>query len=183
MTHRRWLIVGLMLSTGAAFAGTAGDGPGDKPANLTLRSKEGAKVKLSDLRGKIVVLNFWATWCGPCNAETPMLVEASRNYKEKGVVFLGASLDERKTEGKISAFTIKFNIPYEIWYGATDRDMSRLGMGEAVPSTAFLDADGIVQARILGQMRPGEIEERVDWLLRSRQGTTPEIMVRHLDEK
>ena len=176
---RRWSMLWLVaLATVFAVAG-----PATKPASLALRSKDGAKVKLSDLRGKIVVLNFWATWCGPCNTETPMVVAASRHYSDKAVVFVGASLDEEGSQGKIAAFSSNFNIPYDIWYGATDRDMARLGMGEAVPSTAFLDADGIVQARILGQMRPGEIEERVDWLLSGRQGSAPEALIKHLDAK
>ncbi len=176
---RRWSVLWL-VALGTVFALA---GPATKPVNLALRSKDGTKVKLSDLRGKVVVLNFWATWCGPCRTETPMLVEAARHYKEQGVVFVGASLDDDGSQGRIAAFKSEFNMPYDIWYGATDRDMERLGMGEAVPSTAFLDSDGFVQARILGQMRPGEIEERVDWLLNRRQGSAPEVLVRHLEQR
>jgi hypothetical protein len=76
----------------------------------------------------------------------------------------------------------KLGIAYPIWVGATDDDMKRLRLGNSVPCTAFLDADGIVRARILGQMRPGEIQERVDWLLRDRAGNAPSANIKHLDE-
>ena len=67
-------------------------------ADLALHDASGQKVRLRDLRGKPVVLNFWATWCGPCNAEMPMLVEMEKQYAARGVLFIGASLDEAKTQ-------------------------------------------------------------------------------------
>ena len=69
-------------------------------ADLTLQDANGQKVRLRDLRGKPVVLNFWATWCGPCNAEMPMLVEMEKQYAARGVLFIGASLDEAKTKAQ-----------------------------------------------------------------------------------
>ena len=156
---------------------------GDKPASLTLKDMHGSKVKLSDLRGKIVVLNFWATWCGPCNAEMPMLVKAAAAYSGKNVVFIGASVDAAETQNKVAGYTEKLQIAYPIWLGATDVDMKRLEMGEMVPGTAFIDADGVIRLRVLGQMRPGEIEERLEWLLSNRQGTAPPAIVKHLEEK
>jgi len=155
----------------------------DKPASLALHDLHGAKVKLSSLRGKIVVLNFWATWCGPCNVEMPMLVEASKKYADKPVVFIGASVDEPSTQSKVPDFMKKFDVSYSIWQGATDVDMKRLDLGNIVPATAFLDPDCVIRARILGQMRPGEIEQRIDWLLRNREGEAPPLLVKHLDEK
>src|SRR5436305_11823937 len=65
-------------------------------AELNLKNADGQRVRLSELRGKPVVLNFWATWCGPCKAEMPMLVEAEKTYGGRGIVFIAASLDEAK---------------------------------------------------------------------------------------
>jgi thiol-disulfide isomerase/thioredoxin len=155
----------------------------EKPVSLTLRDPQGGKVRLSDLRGKIVVLNFWATWCGPCNAEMPMLVKASSAYAGRNAAFVGVSVDEPGKEAKVAEFARKLGIAYPIWLGATDDDMKRMQVGNAVPATVFLDADGVIRARILGQMRPGEVEERLDWLLAGRQGTAPEALVRHLSPK
>lgn len=174
-------ILALSLACGVSSAG--GWGGAEKPAALTLKDMQGAKAKLSDLRGKIVVVNFWATWCGPCNTEMPMLVEAAKSYAGKQVAFVGVSVDAAETQSKIAAQVQRLGITYPIWVGATDVDMKRLQLGNVVPATAFLDADGVIRARILGQIRPGEIEERVDWLLRNQEGNAPAAVVKHLDEK
>src|SRR5260370_13210650 len=73
----------------------------DSPADLALTDSGGKKVHLKDYRGKAVVVNFWATWCGPCREEMPMMVEAESAWKDKGVVFIGASLDEKETRKNI----------------------------------------------------------------------------------
>jgi thiol-disulfide isomerase/thioredoxin len=74
------------LATLFAFSGQTKDLP---RAELVLKDLKGQRVRLSQLRGKIVVLNFWATWCGPCNAEMPMLVELEKRYSARGIVFIG----------------------------------------------------------------------------------------------
>ena len=85
--------------------------------DLTLQDANGQKVRLRDLRGKPVVLNFWATWCVPCNDEMPMLVEMEKAYAARGVVFIGASLDDAKTKAKIPAFVAEHRIgfPGLVW--------------------------------------------------------------------
>ena len=90
----------------AFFAGVllvfaAGQAP---KAQLSLRSIDGQHVRLSDYRGKVVVLNFWATWCAPCAAEIPMLVQAEKYYNPKGVVFIAASVDDQKEQEKRAEF-------------------------------------------------------------------------------
>src|ERR1051325_6896929 len=109
-------------------------------AELGLKDSSGQRVRLSDLRGKLVVLNFWATWCGPCKAEMPMLVEAEKKYGSRGVVFIGASLDEPKTRSKIPEFLAAHQVAFPVWVGASGDDLDRLGMGPAGPATPVLDA-------------------------------------------
>jgi len=87
-----------------------------------------------------------------------MLLTAAKSYGDKNVVLLGASVDSPETQGKVGAYVQKLQITYPIWVGGTDVDMKRLQIGDEVPATLFLDEKGIVRARILGQMRPGEIE-------------------------
>ena len=151
--------------------------------DLSLKDLSGKRVHLRDYQGKFVVLNFWATWCVPCRDEMPLIVEAEREYGPRGVVFVGASMDDNKAKGNITAFLEKHQVSFAIWVGATGDDLDRLGMGPALPATAFLDQEGHVVARILGQMRKGEIQERLDWLLAGRTGTAPQAVVTHLGEK
>jgi thiol-disulfide isomerase/thioredoxin len=150
-------------------------------AELNLKDSQGQKVRLRDLRGKIVVLNFWATWCGPCKAELPLLVEAEQNYSSRGVIFIAASLDDDQTKAQIPAFVAAHKVGFPVWIGATGDDLSKLGMGEAVPATAFLDPEGHIVARVLGQLRSEEVKERLDWLLGNRSGTAPDPLVKHLE--
>jgi thiol-disulfide isomerase/thioredoxin len=149
--------------------------------DLTLKDIHGERVRLRDLRGKVVVLNFWATWCGPCKAELPLLVEAEKTYGSRGVVFVGASLDDDHSKQLVPAFVRAHNIDFAIWYGATGDDLAKLGLGEAVPATAFLDREGHIVARVMGQLRPEEIPERLDWLTGDRKGPAPQALLKHLD--
>ncbi len=149
-------------------------------ADLTLRDAAGRKVHLRDLRGKPVVLNFWATWCGPCNAEMPMLVEMEKQYAARGVRFIAASLDDVKTTTKIPAFLTEYKVSFPVWYGATADDLDQFKLGGAVPATAFLDAEGRVVARILGQARREEVKQRLDWLTGDPSAHAPEPVVTHL---
>jgi thiol-disulfide isomerase/thioredoxin len=155
--------------------------PADLPrAALVLKDASGERVRLSDYRGKVVVLNFWATWCGPCRDEIPMLVEMEKEYGSRGVVFVGASLDDARTSRQIPDYVARFGIKYPVWYGATGDDVARLGLGGAVPDTAFLDQEGRIVARVLGEIRRREVKERLDWLLGDWTGPAPEPLVKHL---
>jgi thiol-disulfide isomerase/thioredoxin len=162
------------------FLSTLGFAP--PKADLTLKDSEGHRVRLSDYRGKVVVLNFWATWCGPCNAEMPALVEAEKNYGTRGVVFIGASLDDAKSKSKIPEFLGKYHVTFPIWLGATADDLAKLAMGPAVPATAFFDQEGHIVSRIWGQFREEEVKERLEWLTGPRTGPAPPALVKHLDQ-
>jgi thiol-disulfide isomerase/thioredoxin len=161
-----------------------------RPAELSLQDTSGKQVTLRDLRGKIVVLNFWATWCGPCKAEMPMVVKADEQYKGLDVAFVGVSLDDVKTQKNIPAFLNQYRVTYAILIGASADDLAKLKMGIAVPATAFIDRKGRIRFRILGQMRQGELQDRIDWLLRESTdarsgdaGPAPPALVTHLEEK
>jgi thiol-disulfide isomerase/thioredoxin len=172
----RWAPGAALLAAGLALAA-------DVPkADLTLNDAAGRKVKLRDLRGKPVVLNFWATWCGPCAAELSMLAEMEKEYGGRGAVFIGASMDDAKTAGKAPAFLAEHHVGFPIWYGATADDLDQFKLGNAVPATAFLDAEGRIVARILGQPRPEEVRERLDWLTGDRSGPAPRPLARHLEK-
>jgi thiol-disulfide isomerase/thioredoxin len=155
----------------------------EAPAELNLTDLEGRKVHLKDYRSKIVVMNFWATWCAPCKEEMPMLVEAGKQWTPKGVVFIGASLDDRKTINNIPAFLREYKIDFPVWTGTTLDDMDKLKMGEAVPDTAFIDEGGVIVSRVEGEIKKGELAERLEWLTGDRKGPAPQALVRNLPGK
>jgi thiol-disulfide isomerase/thioredoxin len=155
----------------------------DDRAELSLNALDGKRMHLSDYRSKIIVLNFWATWCGPCKEEMPRLVEAEKQFRDRGIVFIAASLDDKKGRGRISDFARQNQINFPIWVGATVDDLKKLGMGEGLPATAFVDEDGHIVARVLGEIRQEEIAERLDWLTRGRTGAAPQAVVNHLGDK
>ena len=161
------LFVGVLLLPTIAVSGDS------RPVNLPFKDMDGKKVRVSDLRGKPIVLNFWATWCVPCRAEMPMLVEAEKEYASRGVVFIAASLDDRQTKPKIPEFIEQFKISFPVWLGASTMDLEDLKLGEALPATAFLDREGRIVARVLGQVPKNELYERLDWLTGDRSSSRP----------
>jgi thiol-disulfide isomerase/thioredoxin len=153
---------------------------GEKPAELKLRDLSGNKVRLSDYRGKILVLNFWATWCGPCREEMPMLVEAEKTWAAKGATFIAVSLDDEKTQSNIPTFVARYHVAFPVWTGASSDELDKLHLGQGVPDTAFLDRDGVIVARVLGEIRRCELDERLDWLTGDRASPPPTALIDHM---
>jgi thiol-disulfide isomerase/thioredoxin len=150
------------------------------PADLNLTDLDGRKTHLKDYRGKILVVNFWATWCEPYKHEMPMLIEAEKAWALKGVAFIGASLDDKTTRKKIPEFMKEYGIDFPVWIGATGDDLFRLGMGEAVPGTAFLNEDGVILIRVQGEIKKSELQERLEWITGDRSRTAPNALLRNL---
>ena len=91
---------------------------------------------------------------------------------------LAASVDDRKSKKSVPNFVNKYNVGFPVWLDATSGDLLKLGIGAAVPSTAFLDREGRIAARIEGQMREEDLRERIDWLLGDRIGRAPPVALR-----
>jgi thiol-disulfide isomerase/thioredoxin len=154
----------------------------DRPPELALWDLNGQKHSLSEYRGKVVVLNFWATWCGPCQEELPMLVAERKRYRDR-IVVIAASVDDATTVKKVHPFARKEKLNFPVWIGATVDHMQQFRLGDAVPSTAFLDSDGNVVGRVMGLLHQDDFEHRVDWLLGDSRGTAPPAVVNHLNPK
>ena len=112
------LLLGIAAVAGAfalALARQSATQPTSGPApDFTLTTFDGQPVHLADYRGKVVVLNIWATWCVPCRDEMPMLVELEKEYASRGVMFIAASLDDRQTRPQIAEFLSKYNVGFTV---------------------------------------------------------------------
>lgn len=148
--------------------------PAETVPQIALKDLSGQKQRLTDLRGSIVVLNFWATWCGPCQEELPLIARLGQSYAGKPVRFVAVSIDDKKSRAQIADFLAQHNVKVEAWAGATTDTMAKVGLGDIVPSTLILDQAGEVITRITGEAREEDIRSRVDWLLGGRPGQAPE---------
>ncbi|OGP64265.1 MAG: hypothetical protein A2169_06375 [Deltaproteobacteria bacterium RBG_13_47_9] len=115
--------------------------------NFTLRSLNGEEITLSDFKGKTVLLDFWATWCGPCREAIPHLIQLYNAYKDKGFVVVGMSLDKGDIKN-VRHFVTSMDIPYPIVI-ATD-DVARSYAVTGLPTTFFIDKEGQIRQKIVG---------------------------------
>lgn len=115
----------------------------------------GAPVSLSTLRGQVVVLNVWATWCRPCLEEIPELTSLHTTYAAKGVRVVGVSLDAAGMGNDVTDFAAAHQMPYEIWLDP-DRHVSVKFLTVGVPETFVIDRTGVIRARVIGALRSGD---------------------------
>lgn len=121
---------------------------GEPAPDFELVSIDGGKMKLSDFRGKAVLLNFWATWCGPCKIEMPWFVELQKEYGPQGLQVVGVAMDEADQED-IAKFARDMRVNYPILIGKDEVGTSYGGVN-VLPTTFFIDRDGKLIAREFG---------------------------------
>jgi peroxiredoxin len=152
------LIVGLgLFFSGQTRAETAPD--------WSLTDVDGKAIKLSDFKGKIVILNFWATWCPPCRAEIPDFIDLQKQYQGKGVEIVGLSVDS-DPPAKVAAFAKKNGINYPIAMSTEDL-AQQYGVTEGIPVTCIIAPDGTIADKHLGMVDKDYLEGWVKKLLPS----------------
>jgi thiol-disulfide isomerase/thioredoxin len=147
-------IVAALLFVGFHAARRAGNGsdpldPTGKAApDFTLQTLDGKNVSLSSLRGKGVLLNFWATWCGPCKIEMPWFVELQKEYGSQGLQIVGVAMDDSSTQ-EIQNFVKEMGVNYPVLIGKEAVGQAYGGV-DVLPTTFFIDRDGKIVAREFG---------------------------------
>src|SRR5579863_2328323 len=127
--------------------------------DFTLEKLSGGNLKLSDLRGKAVLLNFWATWCGPCKIETPWLVEMQSQYGNQGLQVIGVAMDDSGKD-EISKFAKDMGVNYPVLLGK-EAVGDEYGGVPALPESFFIGRDGKIVDRIIGLKGKAEIEDSI----------------------
>src|SRR5215469_12756522 len=142
-----------------------GDVRGKVAPDFELTSLDGRKVKLSDYRGKAVLLNFWATWCSPCKVEMPWFVDLQKKYGNNGLVVLGIAMDD-SDNSKIAEFASQMGVNYPVLLG-TDKVSEQYGNVQFLPTTFYIDREGRIIGKGTGLLGRGEIEANVQKALAS----------------
>lgn len=135
---------------------------GEAP-DFSLQSLDGKTVRLSDLRGKAVVLNFWATWCEPCKVEMPWFVELQKQYGPSGLQFVGVAMDDASPK-EIAGFAQDMGVNYPILLGK-EAVGDAYGGVQFLPETFYINRDGKLIDRAFGLKGRGEIEDNVKKVL------------------
>ena len=154
-----------------------------KEIELTLKDLFGTEQRLSTLKGRIIILNFWATYCIPCRKEMPDLAAIQNEYAALGVQVIGASADEPGERAKVLQFVKETRINFPIWTGATTADMIRFGLGAALPGTVIIGRDGRVAKVISGIVNQADLKKQIESMLASAEkGAAKERKQEHLLE-
>ncbi len=132
---------------------------GDEAPNFELmqinKQNDQEKIKLSELEGKGIMLNFWGTWCAPCREEMPYMESLYPEYKEKGVEIIAVNLDQ--SELKVDQFINEFDLTFPVPHDTRDEVRELYGIGP-LPSTVFIDPEGVINDIVIGGLTLDRLE-------------------------
>jgi cytochrome c biogenesis protein CcmG/thiol:disulfide interchange protein DsbE len=165
-----WALLAAPSGCGRAPGPEGGDGAaasrgkeGSPAPHFTLPDLEGNKVASSDFAGKVVILDFWATWCPPCKEEVPHFVRLQSKYRDQGLVIVGLSLDGGGAKD-VKPFAEEYNVNYTMLI-ANDEIAKAYGGVTMIPTTFVLDRSGTIVKRFIGLIPPEVFEETIRPLL------------------
>lgn len=136
---KKLILIGFTLVFSMSVTYAASEKLSGKAPNFTLKSHSGKNIKLSELRGEVVMLNFWASWCGPCRKEMPLLEKIHKKYKRLGFTLLGINVEENTRDAKNYLKDVKVTFP--ILFDRTQKT-SKLYDVRAMPTTVLIDRNG-----------------------------------------
>jgi thiol-disulfide isomerase/thioredoxin len=126
---------------------------------FALKNLQGKTVRLEDYKGKVVLINFWATWCAPCQSEMPELVKLQKKYGAKGLQILGVTYEPEKLTA-VNRVARKFKINYPLLFGSAELS-KQYRIEEVLPVTILVDREGKMQSQILGMIDTKDVEEKI----------------------
>lgn len=156
---------GTSAMIGGAQPLNPGEVKGKVAPDFALQDLQGKQVKLSDFRGKAVLLNFWATWCGPCKVEMPWFVELQKQYGPQGLQIVGVALDDSGKDA-IQKYANEMGVNYTILQGQDSVGDAYGAIG--LPTTYFIDRDGKIIDSASGLVSRSEIEDNIKKALSER---------------
>ena len=127
--------------------------------DFSLKDSDGRAVRLSDYRGKVVLLNFWATWCGPCKVEIPWFIEFEQKYKDRGFAVLGVAMDDEGWSA-VRPYITERKMNYRILLG-DDTVAQQYGGVDSLPTTFLLDREGKIIGRHVGLVSKSDYENEI----------------------
>ena len=133
--------------------------------DLTLKDLSGIDQSLQSLKGRIVVLNFWATYCIPCRTEMPALAAVQNEFAALGVQVVGVSTDDVADRNKVLQFARETKVNFPIWIGGSAEHMVKFGLGTALPGTVVIDRDGKIAKIISGVVDQAILRKEIESLL------------------
>ena len=154
------LTLGLVLGLGACAKRPTGPAGPVSPAGWTLDNNQ--RARLSDYKGKVVVLDFYATWCEPCRAETPHLVQLQRQYAAQGLQVIGLNVGGEDDRAQVPAYAKQFGIQYPLAFPDDELADAYLGDNQNIPQSFVFDRSGNLVKRFVGySQESGEELDRV----------------------
>lgn len=145
--------------------------------DLKLKDLSGVEQSLQSLKGRIVVLNFWATYCIPCRKEMPDLAAIQNEFAPLGVQVIGVSTDDVEDRGKVLQFVKETKVNFPIWVGGSTEHMVRFGLGAALPGTVVIDRNGRIARIISGVIDQAVLRKEIESLLAAASSSIAERSV------